>query len=322
MMANTPLSQNDQSENSYVKTSFWHTYLGLILQLPLLVVLIVIAAIVVPIFFNPRNWFNLFLQSVPNLIMALAIVLPVRVKGIDLSAGAVFAASACVFAYFASENMAAPGLIIALVIGLAVGSINGTVNMFIRIPSAVLTMIVSAAVTLGVSLIIGWSVKVFWSGKPVFVVLKGLDVTAAAFGLLFLALILVLALLYFTKLGTGGQVQKRYVFMSYAASGLLFSIAACYLVMRLNMGSPMLAGSANVLYLLFAAGAIMINRSDKVRFMPVVCALLAALNWSAISNILALCGVDIFNQYMLQFVLAAAILTPAFMVQRHSRSRS
>ncbi len=319
-MTKTPISSS--IGGSYTKTTFSDTYLGLILQLLLFAILMVVAAIAVPVFFNPMNCVNLIRLSVPYLIMALALALSARVKGIDLSAGAVFAAASWVFAHFASENMAVPGLIIALAIGLAVGSVNGTANMFIRIPSAVLTMIVSAAVTFGVSLLIGSGAKGFWDGRPVVAESLGMDVTVAGLISFLTALALVLGLLYFTRLGGEGQIQKRLVFTAYAASGLLFSMAACYLVMRLHMGSPMLGESGSALYLLFIAGAIYINRSARIRFIPVICALLAALNWSLISNICSLINLSSFYSFVLQCILTAAILTPAFMVQRGSRSRT
>ena len=320
-MAETRFLPDTQHRFHHEKISFWHVYLGLLLQLFLFIVFMVVAAIVSPIFFDIRNISNLFKQSVPLMIMALALVLPSRVNGIDLSAGAVFAASACVFASFASENMAVPGLIIALAIGLAVGAVNGMANMFIHIPSAVLTMTVSAAVTFVVSLMIGWGVKVFWGGRPIYVESKGLDVTTAAVGSLFIALILVMGLINFTRLGGEGQIQKRLVFTAYTAGGLLYSIAAVYLVMRNQMGSPILVELGSTLYLLFVAGAIYINRSARIRFMPMVCALMAALSWNLMPSVLSILDLDYSVQRLMLLIFTAAIIIPAFFVQRGCRSR-
>lgn len=304
-----------------IKKNFLYTHISIMLQMSLFAILLIAAAMTNPVFFDPTNLTNLFYQGVPYAIMALALVLPACVKGIDLSAGAVFATASWVFAYFASENMVVPGLILALAMGFAVGSINGAVNMFIRIPSTVLTMVVSAAGTFGLSIFVNWGAKSLWDGRPIYLEMTKLDVTTVAVVSLFVALVMVLALLYFSKLGGEGHVQKHIVFAAYAGSALLFSLAACYLVTRINAGGPMLADSGYAVYLLFAAGAILMNRRTQKRFMPVLYALVAALNWDLISNILNLNNVSTYYQFILQIMLAAAFITIAFLVQRSSRPR-
>ena len=320
-MPETRFSPDAQHRYNPVKSSFWHTYLGLILQLSLFAVLMAAAVIIVPIFYDPRDWENLFKQSVPYAIMALALVLPSRLKGIDLSAGAVFAVSGWVFAYYVSENMLVPGLILALAAGLALGAANGTIQTFIRVPSAGKAMTVSAAVSFGITLLVSGSVRALWSSGMLIVQIEGVDITAVGAISLAAALLIVLAMLYFTKLGGEGAAQKRHFFMAYAGSGLIFSLAACCMVMRLQVCSPNFSRSAQIFYLLFIAGAILVSRTAKIRIMPVVCALMAALNWSAMSNILTLCGVGPYFQSVLQLVLTAAFMIPAFLVQRGSRTR-
>ena len=320
-MAETPLSPDTQHRFHPEKSSFWATYLGLVLHFILFVVLMVVAVLTVPFFKDPRNWLNLFNQSIPYMMMALAMMLPTRLKGIDLSAGGVFAVSGTVFASLTGENMMMPGMILALAAGLAMGAVNGAIQMSIRVPTAVRSMTISAVVSISLSMLAIWNVRGLWHGGLRLVQVANANVSAIGVFSLIAALVLVLLLLYFTKIGEEGQVKKRHFLMTYACSGLIFSLAACYTVMRLQMCSPNIGLSAETLYLLFVAGTILISRSAKIRIIPVVCALMASLNWILIPNLFSIMGVEYSIQRLLLLIFTAAILIPAFFVQRGCRTR-
>lgn len=321
-MPETRLAPEAQHRFNPEKSSFRSTYLALMLQLGLFAALMVTALVAVPDFYVPRNWSMLAEQSVSYAIMALALVLTSQLKSIDLSAGAVLIASCWVFAIFMEKDMFVTGLILALVAGLVLGAVNATIQMFIRIPSAVLTMLVSAAVSFGISLIAVWIAKIFWIGRPIVMRSEGEELSTFGVMPLIAALLIVLLLLFFTKLGAQGQLQKRHVFVAYAGSGLLFALAASCTVMRVFAVTPAIYTSAQMNFLLFISGALLISRSAKPRLISVVCALLATLNWSTFINILVNFRVNPYIQSVSLLILTAAFIIPAFIVQRGCRSRT
>ncbi len=320
-MPETRFAPETQHRFNPEKSSFWATYLGLVLHFILFAVLVVVAVLALPFFKDPRNWLNFFIQNIPYMIMALALVLPTRLKGINLSAGAVFAMSGWVFASLAGENTVMPGMLLALAEGLALGAVNGAIQMSIRVPTAVLTMTVSAVVSISLSMLAIWNVRGLWQGGLLLVQVANADVSAIGVISLIASLVLVLLLLYFTKIGEEGQVKKRHYLMTYACSGLVFSLAACYTVMRLQMCSPNIGLSAETLFLLFAAGTMLISRSARIRIIPVVCALMAALSWNLMPSVLSILDLDYSVQRLLLLIFTAAIVIPAFLVQRGCRSR-
>ncbi len=320
-MPETRFAPETQHRFNPEKSSFWSNNLALILQLGLFAVLMMVVMAAVPEFYVPRNLSTLAEQVIPKTILAFALVLTTRLKGIDLSVNAVFAVSCWVLAGFMIENKMVPGLILALAAGLALGAVNSAVQMFIHIPSAALTMTVSAAVSFGITLMAGWIASIFWDGKPIVVRSEGEELSTFGVMPLIAALIFVLLLLFFTRLGAQGQLQKRHVFMTYAGSGLLFALAASFTAMRVLAIRPLVYGSAQILFVLFISGALLISRSAKPRIVPVVIALMATLNWSIFSNILVNFRANPYIQSITFLILTAAFIIPAFIVQRGCRSR-
>jgi|GEM_PF-3098463 len=297
---------------------FFCTYFGLTLQLVLLIILFVVG-IIYPLFYIGTNLLNVFYTCVIYALLALGLALPAYVKHIDLSGAAVFALSAWIFAAFVKDGMPVWGFALAITAGIVVGIINGLINSLIRISSAVLRMTVSAAVTLVVSLVIIWVKSMLMNGQPVAIDNMSQNRPLAAILMLFTALAAVLLLLFTTKLSK--EDNRKSIMIAYIGSAAVSALAGYYFVLLYHFAHPSM-GTENIIFVVFAAGSVLTARLLKKRLLPIILALLAAINWTILSNIFYLIGVGTSIQIVLQLTLAAVFILTALLVHRGSRYKS
>jgi len=295
---------------------FMNTYFGFTLQLAILIILL-IAGIIYPLFYNQTNLLNVFYTCVIYALLALGLALPAYVKHIDLSGAAVFAISAWIFAVFANKQMPVWGFALAMAAGVVVGVINGLINSLIRISSVLLRLIVSASVTLGMSGIIILVQRFLMQGLPTYIDNMNKNRLVTAILILFTALAAALLLLFTAKLST--ERKKKSIMVAYIGSAAVSALAGYYFVLLYHFAHPSM-GTENIIYLVFAAGCVLTARLFKKQLLPIILALLAAINWTILSNIFYLNSISTFYLTVLQLALAAVFVMTALLLHRGRRS--
>ena len=217
-------------------------------------VLIIIMAILSPVFLKPANILNILRQTSINGIIAVGMTLVILTGGIDLSVGSILALSAVIAASFAHPGE--HNIIFPLVAGLSVGLLCGLINGFIIAWNKIAPFIVTLAmmtITRGLAL-------VYTNGRPVI----DLSDTYNKIGSSYLAAVPVpviifilivsagMFLLKYTKFGrhiyaTGGNEMaanisgintKRVIIRVYSLAGLLSGLAGIVLSARVMSASP------------------------------------------------------------------------------------
>jgi rhamnose transport system permease protein len=100
-----------------------------------------ILAVVAPGYFSRENLSDVFLASLPVLIVALGATLVILTGEIDISVGSVFAICGVLAGVSAKAGLPMP--VVALVVALAgalLGAINGALVAYLRLPSIVVTL--------------------------------------------------------------------------------------------------------------------------------------------------------------------------------------
>jgi rhamnose transport system permease protein len=105
------------------------------------VVLLLLAAVIAPLFFSLANWRDLVVNNAPVLIIAVGMTLVILVAEIDISVGSQFAICSLAAAWLAKAGM--PMVLWApcvLVLGAVLGSVNGLLVARWRLPSIIVTL--------------------------------------------------------------------------------------------------------------------------------------------------------------------------------------
>jgi rhamnose transport system permease protein len=98
-------------------------------------------AVTAPGYFSRENLSDLFLASLPVLIVALGATLVILTGEIDISVGSVFAICGVVAGVSAKAGLPMPAvLVVACAAGAALGSLNGSLVAYLRLPSIVVTL--------------------------------------------------------------------------------------------------------------------------------------------------------------------------------------
>ncbi len=110
------------------------------------VILLIISASVVDVFFTQRNLSNLFRQIVTNGLVSLGQLVVILTGGIDLSVGSIVSLSG-ILASGLQENMALSlAISIALAAGIAVGALNGFLVARFKLPPFIVTLATMSAI--------------------------------------------------------------------------------------------------------------------------------------------------------------------------------
>jgi ribose transport system permease protein len=120
--------------------------------LMLLVVVAVLAALS-PVFLTTRNVGNVLSQSAVIAVLALAQLLVIVTRGIDLSVGSTLALSAVVGALVFESVPSGPLVIVAmLATGVAVGTVNGVGYVYGRLPHPFIVTLATLSIARGLAL--------------------------------------------------------------------------------------------------------------------------------------------------------------------------
>lgn len=221
----------------------------------ILFALLVVGSVLSPRFASAANIRNLFGQSMPLLILSLGQLIVIIAGGIDVSSGALMAASGVMGATLMSGfGWPFPAAIAAMVVlGTAVGSANALLAFRAKVDPFVVT-IGTFLILEGVALVI--SPRPVGASPDVLRTIVGgqmLGIPAAAWLLVFLCAAFVLVLRY-TRLGRSlfavgeskviaffaGLRVPRVVLISYVACSLMSVVASLYILGRFGGADPVL----------------------------------------------------------------------------------
>jgi ribose/xylose/arabinose/galactoside ABC-type transport system permease subunit/uncharacterized Zn finger protein (UPF0148 family) len=301
------------SESTRVNT-FLNTGLGFILIFVLLGTTAILGA-ATPMFFDYMNLMNVIKQCGIYALVAMAVVLSMRAKGIDLSIGPMMGMSAAIISQ--SMLMGSPllnGLLLVAAAALILGLINGFAASFLKAPAVILTL-VSGIVVGGVSLALtqGQILAVAFSGR-----VQAYAGESPIGVLVLLGAVFVFTYLYNLLSRTGRPMYERgkermlisYIF-AYVASAEIAAAAGFVLLVRLQTAMPAL-GMGYEAYIVFVFALLMASRALDNRFVPALIALIPAVIWGVLTNIFALWGVITYYQPVVYGGLALICLAVAF----------
>jgi len=217
-------------------------------------VLIIVMAILSPVFLKPTNLLNILRQTSINGIIAIGMTLVILTGGIDLSVGSILALSAVIatsFAHPGEHNIIVP-LAAGLFVGLACGFVNGIIIAWNKIAPFIVTL---AMMTIARGLAL-----VYTNGRPVIDLSDTYNKIGSSYVIgvpfpvvIFILIILIgLFILKFTKFGrhiyaTGGNEMaakisgvntKGVIIWVYSIAGLLSGLAGIVLSARVMSASP------------------------------------------------------------------------------------
>ena len=239
---------------------------------------IIVAGLFQRDFFILRNIRAIYTQFMIFGTIACGAVLTTRAKGPDLSIGAVMALTGAVIAAFSGSWIF--GIIIAAVCCIAIGAANGALIVYLRMPSLLVTLVMTAIVR-GISfLIIGGGpltvgIRQFNSKFVDFLMIRmgifelvPLIVFAVAFVTVFLMILL-------SKLGKplrrreASDQRKLSFFLAYVISSVIAGILGAYLLAYQSQVS-MYTGTGYEIFILFVFAAITSSRFIDNRVVPVI----------------------------------------------------
>jgi ribose transport system permease protein len=285
--------------------------LALIRTGPALMLIAVIAAasLLSPVFFTTRNLGNVLAQTAVIAVLAIAQLLVIVTRGIDLSVGSTIALAAVVGALTFEAAPSTPLVLLAMLgTGLAVGLVNGMGLVWGRLPHPFIVTLATLSVAHGLALWLAGGQP--HRGMPELVQQIG----GGSIGWLpystFLVVALALAVLFLTSrvvwgrwiYAVGGNPDaarrsaipvNRVLISVYALSGLAAGTAAIITSGRLNAGSPTFGELAE----LDAIAAVVIGGASFLGGRGTVGnALVGAFMIGVIRNAMNLLNVDAFIQ--------------------------
>lgn len=231
--------------------------LGLLVPLALLIILI---AVVNPIFLDPRNIYNVFRQIAIFLVLGAGMTIVMAARGIDLSVGSTVALAGCVAGVVLKSGISSDGLATVLAIaaavgvGAVVGAINGIAVTALKVPPLIVTLGTLTAVR-GVAYLLMGSDQLRNFPDSFLAIGQGSVFGAPAAGIIALCVVAACAMLMnWTRFGTyvlavGGDRSaalragirvSRYEFGAYVICGALAGLAGAILVARLNASQAVL----------------------------------------------------------------------------------
>ena len=305
------------------RANFRNTGMGFLLPAALLII-VLLTGMVNPLFLVDVNLGNILMQWAVYAAIAFAAVLPARANGPDLSIGSVIGLSAVIIGQVvqAGETWLS-GLLLALLAAAIVGTVNGVINAVVRVRSILLTVLISAAVTGAVSFIVRRIALGLTDGYPVMTDIPGISPGLAAFILLLISFALAFCLNIGTRLGSPVYKTSRSIGLciaAYAVSAVVAALAGIYFVIRVRAVIPTI-GSGYEAFILFVFACVISSRALDNRFAPVLYALLPALSWAVLQNVLILNMIGLPYQIIAEWILAAAMLLIAFFSRYEKKPR-
>ncbi len=285
------------------------------------VAIVVVMAVLSPVFLTVTNIFNVIRQSSIYGIMAVGMTFVILTGGIDLSVGSILAVAGALAAGASKAGLAVlPVAVIAMGVGVACGLVNGLIITLGRITPFVVTLgMMSIARSLTLNYTNGYPISGF---NPAFRFIGGGDLLEIPFPIVVFLFTVVLAWLVLsqTRLGRytyaiGGNEETVklsginsgfYKTIVYVIAGLASAISALILTSRINSAEPV-AGQG---YELDVIAAVVIGGTSLMGGRGSVWGtLVGALLISVINNGMNLLGISpYFQQLVRGLIIIGAVL--------------
>jgi ribose transport system permease protein len=275
----------------------------------MLLAVVLILALLSPVFLTTRNLGNVLGQSAVIAVLALAQLLVIITRGIDLSVGSTLALSAVVGAMVFEAAPSSLVVIVAMLLtGALVGAVNGTVFVYGRLPHPFIITLATLSIARGLALWLSGGQPI--RGVPALVqdlgggLIGWFPVSAFLVGAMaLLTLVLTTRIvwgrwIYAVGGNPDGAIRaaipvKRVVISVYVLSGLAAGVGAIITSGRLNGGSPTFGELAE----LDTIAAVVIGGASFLGGRGTVAnALIGALMIGVIRNGMNLLNVDAFLQ--------------------------
>ena len=285
----------------------------------MLIVLLVAAAVLQPLFLQPRNITNVLRQVTINGIIAVGMTFVIVSGNIDLSVGTIFCFCGMSIMFVMPYIGWIPAIVVGLVLGMAIGVVNGYM-IYRGMPAFIMT--------LAMSIILSGLANMVSNGTPIQSVSKAYNAIGQSYFLgvpiqVYVYLIIV-AIAFFvclrTKFGrsvyaVGGNKEvarlsginvRKIIISVYVISGVLAAVAAVVGTARLGSCEPSLGSDyhSDAIAATVIGGTAMSGGYGNQLMTLVGVLLLGVLN-----NILNLLGVSPYWQYIFKggiIILAVA----------------
>jgi ribose transport system permease protein len=270
---------------------------------------VLVLALLSPVFLTPRNVGNVLSQTAVIAVLAMAQLLVIVTRGIDLSVGSTLALSAVVGAMVFDSVPSGPLVILAmLATGTAVGAVNGMAFVWGRLPHAFIITLATLSIARGLALWLSGGQPV--RGMPEVVqTLGGGSIGWLPYSAFLVAGLALVGIALTTRLvwgrwiyAVGGNLDgarraaipvNGVLISVYVISGLAAGVAAVVTSGRLNGGSPTFGELAE----LDAIAAVVIGGASFLGGRGTIGnALVGALMIGVIRNGMNLLNVDAFLQ--------------------------
>lgn len=275
----------------------------------MLVAVVLATSLLSPVFLTPRNIGNVLSQTAVIAVLALAQLLVIITRGIDLSVGSTLALSAVVGALvFPAVHSSALVIVAMLATGLVVGAVNGLVYVYGRLPHPFIITLATLSIARGLALWLS-------GGQPRLGMPQVIqDLGGESIGWFPISAFLVAGLALLGLLLTKGLVWGRWIYAVggnpdgalraaipvkgvlvsvYVLSGLAAGVGALITAGRLNGGSPTFGDLAE----LDTIAAVVIGGASFLGGRGGISnALIGALMIGVIRNGMNLLNVDAFIQ--------------------------
>lgn len=293
--------------------TFFNSFLGITLLGVLFIASLLTGVITVPIFFDPRNLDNMFMNFCLLGAVAFAVTVSTRAKGPDLSIGSLMGLTA-MFIALNSTTFDSPviAVLVAIAICAAIGLINGVLITCLRIPAVIVTLLTGVMAH--------YAVVILADGRVMEApeALLSLRSPFGAAALLFITLAIAFLIIFFTKLGKPMYKRDKkgavsYV-LAYAVSAVIASLSGVFLLSRLTAASPTL-GTGYETFILFVFACAISSRALDNRIAPAFYAAAPALSFAVLSNVLMINGIDGYVQSIIRGGIALIFIIIAFIVR-------
>jgi ribose/xylose/arabinose/galactoside ABC-type transport system permease subunit len=295
---------------------------------PLIVLLlmIIIASVVSPVFLTANNFKNIVIQIAVNVIVSMGMFMVILTGGIDLSVGSMVAVSCVLCAGFMQNFPVGVAIFVSIVVCVALGTINGMIVSLLKIAPFIVTLGMMSFAR-GIAFWYTKSLPISWLPFPGADFLYAVG-TGNIFSIPYLALIwifmvfLTFVVLKYTIVGRiiysiggnetavllSGLNVKAWKILPYLLSGLCTGIGGVVLAARLGVGTP--TGGTN-LEMDSIAAVVIGGASFSGGIGNVSGVIIGAFVLGIINNILDLMNVPSYPQMMLKgaIIVAAVVLS-------------
>jgi ribose transport system permease protein len=290
----------------------------------MLIVLIIVATILSPVFLSVGNVFNVLRQQTPHALVALGVLLTILTGGIDLSPGAVLAVANVIIAVTVRDwGLATSGgiwiaMLLAVFVGLVFGMLNGILVSKFKLAPFIATLATMTMARGCAYMITGGSpvrLPINEDGSKAFIDFgqSGDPLIGVPLSVWFVIAVIVIFWFFMkytsfgrmivasgsneTALRFAGINVDRYKFSVYVISGIMASLAGILLASRAAMGTP---ASGQSFEMDAIAGCVIGGASLSGGKGTVINTIIGVMVIALIGNIMNLLSIAAYPQQIIQ----------------------